>query len=158
VDRLLARGDSVIVLDDLSTGRIENVAQHEGNPAFSTVIDSILNESVLERLAGEADAVLHLAAAVGVRTIIEKPLASLRVNVRGTENVLECCADRGLPVVVFSSSEIYGKSDAVPFREDADRLLGPTTVQRWSYSTAKAVDEKALCGALNALSTPLPLL
>jgi UDP-glucose 4-epimerase len=116
VDRLLARGDSVILLDDLSTGRLENVAQHEGNPSF-------------------------LAAAVGVRTIIEKPLASLRVNVRGTENVLAYCATRRVPVVVFSSSEIYGKSTAVPFREDADRLLGPTTLQRWSYSTAKALDE-----------------
>ena len=141
VDRLLARGDSAIVLDDLSTGRIENVSQHEGNPFFRAVIDSILNGPVLERLVREADAVLHLAAAVGVRTIMEKPLASLRVNVRGTENVLDCCATRGIPVVVFSSSEIYGKSTAVPFREDADRLLGPTTLQRWSYSTAKAVDE-----------------
>ncbi len=141
VDRLLARGDSVTLLDDLSTGRLENVAQHERNPSFRAVIDSILNEPVLEKLVREADAVLHLAAAVGVRTIIEKPLASLRVNVRGTENVLASCAARGVPVVVFSSSEIYGKSTAVPFREDADRLLGPTTLQRWSYSTAKAADE-----------------
>lgn len=141
VDRLLARGDSAIILDDLSTGRLENVVQHEGESALRVVVDSILNERVLEKLVSEADAVLHLAAAVGVRTIIEKPLESLRVNVRGTENVLECCAARGLPVVVFSSSEIYGKSTAVPFREDADRLLGATTLQRWSYSTAKAVDE-----------------
>ena len=142
VDRLMASGGRVTVLDDLSTGNAENVETHAGNARFRLVVDSVLNVDVVDRLVREADVVLHLAAAVGVKYVLEHPLHSLHVNVRGTENVLEA-ADRHKcrRVALFSTSEIYGKSPAIPFREDADRLLGPTTVHRWSYSTAKAVDE-----------------
>lgn len=142
VDRLMAYGGSVTVLDDLSTGSRTNVEQHAGNPRFRLVVDSVLNAEVVDRLVAEADVILHLAAAVGVKYVLEHPLHSLRVNVRGTENVLEA-ADRHRTrrVVLFSTSEIYGKSPSVPFKEDADRLLGPTTVHRWSYSIAKAIDE-----------------
>jgi len=141
VDRLLERGDEVTVLDDLSTGRRDNVHRHVGNPRFRAVYLSVLQEEIVEELVREVDVVLHLAAAVGVKYIIENPLHSVRVNVRGTENVLEAADRHGTRVVLFSTSEIYGKSREVPFREGADRLLGPTTVHRWSYSTSKAVDE-----------------
>jgi UDP-glucose 4-epimerase len=141
VDRLLERGDEVAVLDDLSTGRRDNVHHHVGNPRFRAVYLSVLEEEIVEELVREVDVVLHLAAAVGVKYIIENPLHSVRVNVRGTENVLEAADRHGTRVVLFSTSEIYGKSREVPFREEADRLLGPTTVHRWSYSTSKAVDE-----------------
>jgi UDP-glucose 4-epimerase len=140
-DHLLDRGDRVTILDDLSTGRKENLEHREGDSRFRAVYDTVLNADVVRRLVAEADCVLHLAAAVGVKYIIENPLHSMRVNIRGTENVLEAADRRGTKVVLFSSSEIYGKSADTPFREDADRLLGPPTVHRWSYSTAKAVDE-----------------
>lgn len=141
VDRLLADGYEVTVLDDLSTGLRDNVEGHEGNPKFKAVFDTILAEDTVNELVQEADVVMHLAAAVGVKYIIENPLHSMRVNVRGTENLLEAADRHNKRVVLFSTSEIYGKSPDVPFREDADRLLGPPTVHRWSYSTAKAVDE-----------------
>lgn len=142
VDRLMANGGHVTVLDDLSTGRIENVQAHRGHARFRLVQDSVLNADLVDHLVREADVILHLAAAVGVKYVLEHPLHSLRVNVRGTENVLEA-ADRhkSRRVLLFSTSEIYGKSPSVPFKEDADRLLGPTTVHRWSYSIAKAIDE-----------------
>ena len=141
VDRLLERGHSVAVLDDLSTGLKENVEAHRGNDRFRAVWDTVLNAAVVDELVARADCVLHLAAAVGVKYVIDNPLHSMRVNVRGTEHVLEAADRNGTKVVLFSTSEIYGKSRDVPFREDADRLLGPTTVHRWAYSTAKAVDE-----------------
>jgi UDP-glucose 4-epimerase len=141
VDRLISDGHSVTVLDDLSTGTTENLAGLEGNPAFRPVWDTVLATQTVDELMMDADVVFHLAAAVGVKYILEHPLHSMRVNVRGTENVLEAADKHGTRVVLFSTSEIYGKSPQIPFREDADRLLGPTTVHRWSYSTAKAVDE-----------------
>jgi UDP-glucose 4-epimerase len=141
VDRLVAAGGHVTVLDDLSTGLRDNLEQHEGHPRFRGVWDSVLDVDVVDRLVREVDVVCHLAAAVGVKYVLEHPLHSLRVNVRGTENVLEACDRHHCRVLLFSTSEIYGKSPVVPFKEDADRLLGPTTVHRWSYSTAKAVDE-----------------
>ena len=141
VDSLIARGDSVVVLDDLSTGRRDNLSHHVGNPHFRAVYLSVLDTDIVEELVREVDVVFHLAAAVGVKYIIENPLHSMRVNVRGTENVLESADRHGTKVILFSTSEIYGKSQDVPFREDADRLLGPPTIHRWSYSTAKAVDE-----------------
>jgi UDP-glucose 4-epimerase len=141
VDRLLDRDDRVIVLDDLSTGARENLSHREGDPRLRCCFETVLNAEVVARLVAEADVVLHLAAAVGVKYIIEKPLHSMRVNVRGTENVLEAADRHGRKVMLFSTSEIYGKSQDVPFREGDDRLLGPPTVHRWSYSTAKAVDE-----------------
>jgi nucleoside-diphosphate-sugar epimerase len=141
VDRLLGRGARVTILDDLSTGSRENVRHHEGHTRFRAVYDSVLESERVDELVREADVVLHLAAAVGVKYVLEHPLHSLHVNVRGTENVLESADRHGRKVLLFSTSEIYGKSPTVPFREDADRLLGPTTVHRWSYSIAKAIDE-----------------
>jgi UDP-glucose 4-epimerase len=141
VDRLLDRGDSVTILDDLSTGRRDNVSHHVGHSGFRAFYDTVLNTDVVDELVGDVDVVLHLAAAVGVKYIIDNPLHSMRVNVRGTENVLEAADRHGTKVMLFSTSEIYGKSMDVPFREEDDRLLGPPTVHRWSYSTAKAVDE-----------------
>ena len=141
VDRLLDSGGDVTVLDDLSTGRRENLDHRQGNRRLRMVFDTVLNAGRVEELVSRADVVLHLAAAVGVKYVLEHPLHSMRVNVRGTENVLEAAGRYGRKVVLFSTSEIYGKSPIVPFREDADRLLGPTTVHRWSYSIAKAIDE-----------------
>jgi UDP-glucose 4-epimerase len=141
VDRLLEAGHHVSVIDDLSTGRRENVSHHEGRAEFRAVWDTILSADTVDELIRDSDVVFHLAAAVGVKYVIENPLHSMRVNVRGTENVLESADRHGTRVMLFSTSEIYGKSPDVPFREDADRLLGPPTVHRWSYSTAKAVDE-----------------
>lgn len=141
VDRLIGDGHVVTVLDDLSTGTTDNLAGLEGNPALRTVWDTVLAVPTVDELMQGADVVFHLAAAVGVKYILEHPLHSMRVNVRGTENVLEAADKHGTRVVLFSTSEIYGKSPEIPFREDADRLLGPTTIHRWSYSTAKAVDE-----------------
>ncbi|MBZ0267574.1 GDP-mannose 4,6-dehydratase, partial [bacterium] len=141
VDRLISDGHTVTVLDDLSTGTTENLAALEGNTKLRTVWDTILATPTVDELMRGADIVFHLAAAVGVKYILEHPLHSMRVNVRGTENLLEAADKHGTRVVLFSTSEIYGKSPQIPFREDADRLLGPTTIHRWSYSTAKAVDE-----------------
>jgi UDP-glucose 4-epimerase len=141
VDRLLARGDEVVVIDDLSTGSKENLASHEGNPRLTFVHDSILNGPVMEGLVRRSDLVLHLAAAVGVKYVIERPLHSLDVNVRGSETLLELVAAHRIKTVIFSTSEIYGKSAKIPFREDDDRVLGPVTCQRWNYSIAKALDE-----------------
>ncbi len=141
VDRLLARGDEVVVIDDLSTGRAENLAAHASNPRLAFRHDTILNRALLEREIPRADLVLHLAAAVGVKYVIDHPLHSLNVNVRGTEAILDLVAEHGVKTVIFSTSEIYGKSSKIPFREDDDRLLGAVTCLRWNYSVAKALDE-----------------
>ncbi|HNW91588.1 MAG TPA: GDP-mannose 4,6-dehydratase, partial [bacterium] len=140
-DRLLARGDEVWVIDDLSTGSIDNVRQFESNPRFHLSVDTVLDDKVVASLMAKVEVVYHLAAAVGVQYIIDNPLRSLQINLRGTENVLEV-ANRGKqPVLIASTSEIYGKNEKVPFRETDDRLLGPTTISRWSYSCSKAIDE-----------------
>ncbi len=141
VDRLIARGDQVCVLDHLSTGRIENVRQYVDHPRFTLVKDSILNADVVNRLVESCDLVFHLAAAVGVWHIVENPLAAISVNVEGTENVLRAAFRFWRKVVIASSSEVYGKSTKAPLGEDDDRVLGPTTISRWSYSSAKAIDE-----------------
>lgn len=141
VDRLLARGDEVVVIDDLSTGRAENLAAHASNPRLVFHRDTILNRALLEREIPRADLVLHLAAAVGVKYVIDRPLHSLLVNVRGAETVLELVAEHRVKTVVFSTSEVYGKSTKIPFREDDDRVLGSVTCARWNYSVAKTLDE-----------------
>jgi UDP-glucose 4-epimerase len=141
VDALLARGNEVCVLDDLSTGRIENVAHHNGDPRFECVRDSILNRDVVADLVGACDIVYHLAAAVGVSYICNDPLQSIITNVEGTGNVLSAAYRYRRKVVLASSSEVYGKRTQVPLREDDDRVLGSTTINRWSYSSAKAIDE-----------------
>jgi len=141
VDHLIARGDTVCVLDHLSTGRIENIRHHLGRPGFTLVNDTILNADVVNRLVEGADLVFHLAAAVGVRYIVDDPLSAISANVEGTENVLRAAFRFWRKVVIASSSEVYGKSAKVPLSEDDDRVLGPTTVARWSYSSSKAIDE-----------------
>ncbi|MGD1995623.1 MAG: GDP-mannose 4,6-dehydratase [Anaerolineae bacterium] len=141
VDSLMAKGHEVTVLDNLSVGKVSNIAHYLENDHFHFVNDSILNLTTLERLIRQADLVFHLAAVVGVKYVVEDPLNAIITNVRGTENVLELAFKYWVKTVIASSSEIYGKSIEVPLREDSDRLLGPTTVGRWSYSDAKAIDE-----------------
>ena len=141
VDALLARGDTVVVLDDVSTGSITNIAPHLGDDRFEFVRGSILDGPTVARAMEGCEMVFHLAAAVGVRLIVERPLESYRTNVAGTEVVLDEALRRDVRVLLTSTSEVYGKSQTVPLREDADRLLGPALVARWSYSMAKAMDE-----------------
>jgi UDP-glucose 4-epimerase len=141
VDALIRRGDQVLVIDDLSTGRFGNIRHLQGNPALQFINDSILNERLLERFIPSMDLVFHLAAAVGVRHILADPLAAINTNVRGTEAVLDHAFRYWKRIVIASTSEIYGKAAQVPFREDDDRVLGSTAVSRWSYSMSKAIDE-----------------
>ena len=141
VERLLERGDHVIVLDNLSTGRHQNVEHLLGHPRFEFVLGSILNTDLLDDVVSRADSVFHLAAAVGVELIVEKPLESLTTNIRGSENVFEKAHKYGARVLVASTSEIYGKNTSDRLQEDDDRILGSPLKSRWSYSEAKAIDE-----------------
>jgi len=140
-DALLAQGHEVTILDNLSTGRVGNISHHLENDRFHFVNGSILHLPTLERLVRQTDLVFHLAAVAGVKYVLDDPLHAVITNVRGTENVLELAFKYWVRTIIASSSEVYGKSTAVPLREDADRLLGPTSVPRWSYSDAKAIDE-----------------
>jgi UDP-glucose 4-epimerase len=141
VDTLMEQDHEITVLDNLSVGKVANIAHHLENDRFHFVNDSILNVATLERLVRQADLIYHLAAVVGVKYVVEDPLSAIVTNVRGTENVLELAFKYWVRTVIASSSEIHGKSTEAPLREDGDRLLGPTTVGRWSYSDAKAIDE-----------------
>lgn len=141
IDALLERGDSVIALDNLTTGRHDNVRHHIGDPRFEFVLGSIMNADLVDDMVSRSDVIFHLAAAVGVKLIVERPLESLLTNIRGSEIVLEKAHKHGRKVLVTSTSEIYGKNTNVPLKEDGDRLLGSPLVGRWSYSTSKAVDE-----------------
>ncbi len=140
-ERLLEKGDEVIVLDNLSTGRLENVSHLQGRDDFELRLDTILDEAVVRRAVADSDRIFHLAAAVGVKFIIDNPLESIEVNVQGTENILHAANQDKKPVFLASTSEVYGKNENVPFREDDDRVLGSTTISRWSYSCTKALDE-----------------
>lgn len=140
-EKLLETGYKVHVIDDLSTGSLDNIRHLDGNPDFGLTVDTILNRAAVESLIEKNDLVFHLAAAVGVNYVIENQLKSIQVNVGGTEVVLECASKWKRKVVIFSTSEVYGKSNAVPFKEDDDRILGPTTTVRWSYAVTKALDE-----------------
>ncbi|MDD4878947.1 MAG: GDP-mannose 4,6-dehydratase [Candidatus Omnitrophica bacterium] len=140
-DKLLGEGHKVTVLDDLSTGKIENVKHLEGNAAFQLVVGTILDESLVDKLAERCDAIFHLAAAVGVELIVNHPLESLTTNIKGSEIVLEMAYRYHKKVLITSTSEIYGKNTQGPLKEDQDRILGSPLKSRWSYSTAKAVDE-----------------
>jgi len=133
--------NEVTVIDNLSVGKVSNIEHHLDSDHFHFVNDSILNVSTLERLVRRADLIYHLAAVVGPKYVVEDPLGTIITNVRGTENVLELAFKYWVKTVIASSSEIYGKSTAVPLGEDDDRILGSTTVGRWSYSDAKAIDE-----------------
>jgi len=141
VDSLMEQGHEVTVIDDLSVGSASNIEHHLENDRFHFVNDSILNVSTLERLIRQTDLIYHLAAVVGVKYVVEDPLNAIITNVRGTENVLELAFKYWVRTVIASSSEIYGKSTQMPLQEDSNRLLGPTTVDRWSYSATKAIDE-----------------
>jgi UDP-glucose 4-epimerase len=139
---LLARGERVVVLDNLSTGRLRNldpIASEHADLRF--VHGSVLDELMVDELVHECDVVIHLAAAVGVRLIVEQPLRSFTTNIRGSEIIIEAAHRYRRRILVASTSEVYGKNPAVPLKEDADRVLGGTSVARWSYSTSKAVDE-----------------
>ena len=140
-EALLARGDTVFVLDNLSTGSIDNIEHLKADRRFHYVVDSMMNEPVMAELIDRADVVFHLAAAVGVRLIVESPVNTIETNVHGTEMVLKHANKKKKKVLVASTSEVYGKSDTVPFREDADLVLGPTSKGRWSYACSKAIDE-----------------
>jgi UDP-glucose 4-epimerase len=137
----LDRGDQVSIIDDLSTGSIDNIQHLKKNPAFDYTIDSVRNYPVLAELVDRADVVVHLAAAVGVQLIVESPVRTIETNVRGTEIVLEVANKKKKTVLVASTSEVYGLSDRVPFREDGNLVLGATTKGRWSYACSKAIDE-----------------
>ncbi|MBT7690629.1 MAG: NAD-dependent epimerase/dehydratase family protein [Gemmatimonadales bacterium] len=140
-DRLLDRGDEIIILDDLSTGRLENIAHLTGRADTEFVLGSILNVDLVDHVVSRVDAVYHLAAAVGVELIVEKPLESLLTNIRGTETVFEKAHKYGKRILVTSTSEIYGKNTSDRLTEDEDRILGSPLKSRWSYSEAKAIDE-----------------
>ena len=142
VDSLLAEGNEVWALDDLSTGRLENLKHASASTAFHFVEGSILDTALVSELVSQVDEIYHLAAAVGVKFVLDNPLRSLLTNIRGSEEVLEAADRHGKKkVILFSSSEVYGKGASIPFHEDDDRLLGPTSVLRWSYAASKAVDE-----------------
>ena len=140
-EALLNRGDEVFVLDDLSTGSVENIRHLKANPRFHYIFDSIMNKHLLAELVDESDVICHLAAAVGVRLIVESPVRTIETNVHGTQNVLDAASKKKKLVFTASTSEVYGKSDKVPFHEDADLVLGPTSKGRWSYAASKALDE-----------------
>jgi len=140
-EALLDRGHHVLVVDDLSTGAMENIAHLKHRPNFEYVIDTIMNERLTAELVDRADVVFHLAAAVGVKLIVEAPVRTIETNVHGTEIVLTHASKKGKLVVIFSTSEVYGKSIDVPFREDADLVMGPTPKHRWAYACSKAIDE-----------------
>ena len=140
-EALLARGDTVYILDNLSTGSIDNIEHLKGAPRFHYAVDSVMNEPVVAEMIDRVDVVFHLAAAVGVRLIVESPVNTIETNVHGTEMVLKLANKKKKKVLLASTSEVYGKSQAVPFREDADLVLGPTHKGRWSYACSKAIDE-----------------
>jgi UDP-glucose 4-epimerase len=140
-DALLAGGHHVLLLDNLSTGAIENIAHLKGQRGFEYFIDSVDNEPLLAELIDRSDVVFHLAAAVGVKLIVEQPVHTIETNVHGTEVVLKHANKKKKLVVIASTSEVYGKSEDVPFREDADLVMGPTYKHRWAYACSKAIDE-----------------
>jgi len=140
-DAYLQRGDKVSVIDDLSTGRIENIQHLKGKPNFEYTIDTVHNHPVTAELVDQADVVFHLAAAVGVKLIVESPVRTIETNVRGTEVVLSLANKKKKKVLVASTSEVYGLSADVPFREDGNLVMGATTKGRWSYACSKAIDE-----------------
>ncbi len=140
-DAWLGLGHDVLVLDNLSTGSFDNIAHLKGRPGFEYFVDSVTNEPLLAELVDRSDVIFHFAAAVGVKLIVEQPVHTIETNVHGTEVVLKHAGKKRKLVVIASTSEVYGKSEAVPFREDADLVLGPTTKHRWAYACSKAIDE-----------------
>ena len=140
-DALLARGDSVVVLDDFSTGRRSYLAHHAELPTLTIVEGSVVDRQLVAGLVAQVDHVIHLAAAVGVRKIMAERVTGIRTNVQGSESVLEACAATGTPLFFASTSEVYGKNSKFPFSEDDDSVLGASALHRWSYACAKLLDE-----------------
>jgi UDP-glucose 4-epimerase len=140
-ERLLERGDEVRIVDNLSTGSAQNIQHLKTARRFHCFLDTITNQRLMAELVDQSDVIYHLAAAVGVRLIVESPTQAMETNIRGTEVVLELAAKRGKRVLVASTSEVYGKRSQVPFREDDDLVLGPPDKGRWSYACSKAIDE-----------------
>jgi UDP-glucose 4-epimerase len=154
-ESLLDAGDRVAVLDDLSTGRLENIEPLMDRPGFTFTIDSVRNETVLNPLVDEADVIFHLAAAVGVRLVVDRPVHTIETNVHGTESVLRRASERRKLVLVASTSEVYGKGLKLPFSEEADLVLGPPTKTRWGYATSKLLDEFLALGYGKEYQTPV---
>ncbi|MGH8064827.1 MAG: NAD-dependent epimerase/dehydratase family protein [Candidatus Entotheonellia bacterium] len=140
-ERLLHKGHRVTIIDDLSTGSIRNIEHLKDATGFCYAIDTILNRPLLAELVDDCDALFHLAAAVGVKLIVESPVRTIETNIKGTEVVLECASKKRKKVLLTSTSEVYGKSSKVPFSEGDDLVLGPTFKGRWSYACSKAIDE-----------------
>lgn len=140
-ERLLARGDRVVLLDNLSTGSMENVRHLKSSTQMEYHLDNIENRQLVAELVDDADVIVHLAAAVGVKLIVESPVRTIETNVNGTQLILEAACKKRKLVLTASTSEVYGKNSCVPFHEDADLVLGPTTKGRWSYAASKALDE-----------------
>jgi len=140
-EELIRRGNKVCVVDDISTGNLDNIQHLQGNGRFSLVFGSVLDGYLMERLVEESDVIYHFAAAVGVKYIMEHPLKAIQTNVHGTEMILELASKRKQKVMLASTSEVYGKDGGVPYRESGNRLMGATTTSRWSYACTKALDE-----------------
>jgi len=140
-EALLERGDHVTIIDDLSTGRFDNIDHLTNHPYFRFAIESIFNEGVMDRLVSECTQIFHLAAAVGVKLIVEQPVHTIETNITGTEAVLKSALRYRAKVLIASTSEVYGKGNAIPFHEDDDVVLGPTIRSRWAYAASKMVDE-----------------
>jgi UDP-glucose 4-epimerase len=140
-ERLLEQGDRVVLLDNLSTGSMENIRHLKGSEHLEYHLDGIENRQLLAELVDDADVIIHLAAAVGVKLIVESPVRTIETNVNGTQLLLEAACKKKKLLLIASTSEVYGKNTRVPFHEDADLVLGPTTRGRWSYAASKALDE-----------------
>jgi UDP-glucose 4-epimerase len=140
-EALLERGDAVQVIDDLSTGSMRNIIHLKGHPRFSYMLDTVMNRPLMLELVDQADVVFHLAAAVGVRLIVEQPVRTIETNIKATELVLDLCAHKQKPVLLASTSEVYGKLDRPVFSEEGDLVLGPTSRARWCYAASKIIDE-----------------
>ena len=140
-EMLLARGDRVVLLDNLSTGSMDNIRHLKSSSQMEYHLDTIENLQLLAELVDDADIIVHLAAAVGVKLIVESPVRTIETNVNGTQRILEAACKKRKLVLTASTSEVYGKNTNVPFHEDADLVLGPTTKGRWSYAASKALDE-----------------
>ena len=140
-EHLLKRGDRVFLIDDLSTGTVENILHLKDNPNFHYTIDTIMNVPATAELVDRCDIVFHLAAAVGVRLIVESPVRTIETNIKGTEIILDLASKKRKKVLIASTSEVYGKSAKIPFSENDDLVMGPTHKGRWSYACSKAIDE-----------------
>ena len=140
-EKLLSNGEIVSIIDDLSTGSIENIEHLKSNVNFEYKIDSIMNEQLLAELIDKSDVVFHLAAAVGVKLIVESPVRTIETNIQGTELVLKMASKKKKKIIIASTSEVYGKGTCMPFKETGDLVFGPTTKGRWSYACSKAIDE-----------------